>query len=115
MVFDNPDKKKYPIFRDIFLVKTRMSVFFCLFVLMMLFRLPRQAVLALIRHFGAFACVTVTSSRKAVSIALSFVLFAKPFTLRYLYSGLLVLAGTTKSVTPEINTLDAGVPASVLA
>ncbi len=52
-----------------------------------------QAVLALVRHFGAFACVTVTSFRKVLSIVLSFLLFAKPFTAEYVYSGALVLVG----------------------
>ena len=43
-----------------------------------------QAVLSLVRTFGAFVAVTVTSMRKAVSVVISFILFSKPFTLQYL-------------------------------
>jgi len=52
-----------------------------------------QIVLSLVRQFGAFAAVTVTTFRKAISIVLSFVFFSKPFTYHYVYSGLLVLLG----------------------
>lgn len=52
-----------------------------------------QIVLSLVRQFGAFVAVTVTTFRKAISIVLSFVFFAKPFTYHYIYSGLLVLLG----------------------
>ena len=45
------------------------------------------------RQFGAFAAVTVTTFRKAISIVLSFVFFSKPFTYHYVYSGLLVVLG----------------------
>jgi len=50
-------------------------------------------VLALVRSFGALVAVTVTTLRKAVSIVLSFLLFAKPFSWQYVWSGLLVLIG----------------------
>ena len=43
-----------------------------------------QAVLSLVRTFGAFVAVTVTSMRKAVSVVISFVIFSKPFTIQYL-------------------------------
>ena len=43
-----------------------------------------QAVLSLVRTFGAFVAVTVTSMRKAVSVVISFILFSKPFTIQYL-------------------------------
>lgn len=52
-----------------------------------------QLVLGLVRLFGAFTAVTVTTFRKAVSIVISFVLFSKPFTYHYIYSGILVLLG----------------------
>ncbi|XP_059828415.1 adenosine 3'-phospho 5'-phosphosulfate transporter 2 [Hypanus sabinus] len=50
-------------------------------------------VLALIKLFGALVAVTVTTGRKAMTIGLSFLFFSKPFTLHYIWSGLLVLIG----------------------
>ncbi|NXU07970.1 S35B3 protein, partial [Pardalotus punctatus] len=50
-------------------------------------------VLALIKIFGALLAVTVTTGRKAMTIVLSFLFFAKPFTLQYVWSGLLVVLG----------------------
>jgi adenosine 3'-phospho 5'-phosphosulfate transporter B3 len=52
-----------------------------------------QIVLQLVRTGGAFAAVTVTTCRKAVSIVISFLVFSKPFTSQYVYSGLLVVLG----------------------
>jgi len=52
-----------------------------------------QIVLGLVRQFGAFLAVTVTTFRKAISIVLSFIFFSKPFTINYIYSGVIVLAG----------------------
>uniref|UniRef100_B4N4X0 Adenosine 3'-phospho 5'-phosphosulfate transporter 2 n=2 Tax=Drosophila willistoni TaxID=7260 RepID=B4N4X0_DROWI len=52
-----------------------------------------QFVLALVRSSGAPIAATVTTARKAVTIAFSFVLFSKPFTLQYLWSGLIVVLG----------------------
>jgi len=52
-----------------------------------------QIVLSLVRQFGAFLAVTVTTFRKALSIVISFLLFSKPFTYHYVYSGLMVLLG----------------------
>lgn len=52
-----------------------------------------QIVLTFVRRFGAFVTVTVTSFRKVLTITLSFVLFSKPFTMQYVYSGALVLLG----------------------
>ncbi|XP_076319994.1 LOW QUALITY PROTEIN: adenosine 3'-phospho 5'-phosphosulfate transporter 2 [Tachypleus tridentatus] len=52
-----------------------------------------QLVLALIRTFGAFVAVTVTTCRKAVTIILSFIIFSKPFDYQYLWSGLIILLG----------------------
>ncbi|KAM3929724.1 adenosine 3'-phospho 5'-phosphosulfate transporter 2 isoform 1-T1 [Leptodactylus fuscus] len=50
-------------------------------------------VLALIKVFGALVAVTVTTGRKAMTIVLSFLFFAKPFTIQYIWSGLLVVLG----------------------
>ncbi|KAF2900765.1 hypothetical protein ILUMI_05418 [Ignelater luminosus] len=52
-----------------------------------------QVVLSLVRTCGAFAAVTVTTCRKAVTIVISFFFFSKPFTFQYLWSGLLVIFG----------------------
>ncbi|XP_075441850.1 adenosine 3'-phospho 5'-phosphosulfate transporter 2 isoform X2 [Ascaphus truei] len=50
-------------------------------------------VLALIKLFGALLAVTVTTGRKAMTIVLSFLFFAKPFTFQYIWSGLMVVLG----------------------
>ncbi|XP_012590254.1 PREDICTED: adenosine 3'-phospho 5'-phosphosulfate transporter 2 isoform X2 [Condylura cristata] len=50
-------------------------------------------VLALIKIFGALLAVTVTTGRKAMTVMLSFLFFAKPFTLQYVWSALLVVLG----------------------
>uniref|UniRef100_A0A8D8EZT4 Adenosine 3'-phospho 5'-phosphosulfate transporter 2 n=1 Tax=Culex pipiens TaxID=7175 RepID=A0A8D8EZT4_CULPI len=52
-----------------------------------------QIVLTLVRTCGAPLAATVTTARKAVTIALSFVFFSKPFTINYLWSGLIVVLG----------------------
>lgn len=52
-----------------------------------------QVVLTLVTMHGALVAVTVTTFRKAVTIVLSFVLFSKPFTVQYIWGGLLVVAG----------------------
>jgi hypothetical protein len=41
-----------------------------------------NVVLSLVNHFGALLAVTVTTCRKAITIWLSFLLFAKPFTFQ---------------------------------
>jgi len=41
-----------------------------------------QVVLTLVRTCGALAAATVTTARKAVTIALSFLFFTKPFTMQ---------------------------------
>uniref|UniRef100_A0A0K0DVG3 Adenosine 3'-phospho 5'-phosphosulfate transporter 2 n=1 Tax=Strongyloides stercoralis TaxID=6248 RepID=A0A0K0DVG3_STRER len=48
-------------------------------------------VLTLVRTSGALMAVTVTTLRKAVTIVISFIFFTKPFTVDYLYGGLIVL------------------------
>ena len=45
-----------------------------------------NCVLSLVRSFGAFMAVSVTSMRKFVSVALSFIIFSKPFSIQYLVS-----------------------------
>ncbi|XP_052861318.1 adenosine 3'-phospho 5'-phosphosulfate transporter 2 [Anopheles cruzii] len=52
-----------------------------------------QIVLTLVRTCGAPLAATVTTARKAITIALSFVFFSKPFTMQYLWSGLIVVFG----------------------
>jgi len=52
-----------------------------------------NVVLTLVASFGALVAVTVTTCRKAVTIVLSFLLFAKPFSAAYAWSGSLVLIG----------------------
>jgi adenosine 3'-phospho 5'-phosphosulfate transporter B3 len=41
-----------------------------------------NVVLTLVKEFGALVAVTVTTCRKAITIVLSFILFAKPFTFQ---------------------------------
>ncbi|VUZ44822.1 unnamed protein product [Hymenolepis diminuta] len=71
-------------FGDVFMWST-------LFVLSGYFGL--QFVLLLIHHFGALPAVTVTTLRKAVTIVLSFLIFEKPFSVEYIWSGGLVVIG----------------------
>ncbi|KAG7177078.1 Adenosine 3'-phospho 5'-phosphosulfate transporter 2-like [Homarus americanus] len=52
-----------------------------------------QVVLTLVTFYGALVAVTVTTFRKAITICLSFILFSKPFTIQYVWGGLLVIAG----------------------
>lgn len=52
-----------------------------------------QIVLTLVRTCGAPLAATVTTARKAVTIAFSFLFFSKPFTMQYLWSGLIVVFG----------------------
>lgn len=44
-----------------------------------------QIVLTLVRTCGATLAATVTTARKAVTIAFSFLFFAKPFTMQYVF------------------------------
>ncbi|KAK8377398.1 hypothetical protein O3P69_013791 [Scylla paramamosain] len=52
-----------------------------------------QVVLTLVTLHGALLAVTVTTCRKAITICLSFIFFSKPFTIQYVWGGLLVIAG----------------------
>ncbi|KAH8298622.1 hypothetical protein KR018_002820 [Drosophila ironensis] len=64
-----------------------------------------QFVLALVRSSGAPIAATVTTARKAVTIAFSFLLFSKPFTFQYLWSGLIVVLGIYLNVYSKKNKL----------
>ncbi|KAL5016770.1 hypothetical protein ScPMuIL_006359 [Solemya velum] len=50
-------------------------------------------VLTMVKSFGALLAVTVTTCRKAVTIILSFIFFSKPFTVQYIWSGVIVVLG----------------------
>lgn len=52
-----------------------------------------NVVLTLVKKYGALLAVTVTTLRKGLTIAFSFLLFSKPFTFQYVWSGLIVLLG----------------------
>lgn len=52
-----------------------------------------QFVLAIIRKFGSLVTVIVTSMRKTLSIVVSFMFFSKPFTMQYVWSGMVVSLG----------------------
>lgn len=52
-----------------------------------------QIVLTLVRTTGATTAVTVTTTRKAMSIAVSFIFFTKPFTWQYVWSGMIIVLG----------------------
>ncbi|XP_064552479.1 adenosine 3'-phospho 5'-phosphosulfate transporter 2 [Drosophila montana] len=64
-----------------------------------------QFVLALVRSSGAPLAATVTTARKAVTIAFSFLLFSKPFTVQYIWSGLIVVLGIYLNVYSKKNKL----------
>lgn len=67
-----------------------------------------QIVLTLVRTCGAPLAATVTTARKAVTIALSFVFFSKPFTINYLWSGLIVVLGIYLNVYSKRSKLSFG-------
>eukprot|EP00080_Pristionchus_pacificus_P017906 PDM77926.1 pst-2 [Pristionchus pacificus] len=50
-----------------------------------------NVVLTLVKVAGALMAVTVTTFRKALTITLSFIMFAKPFTLDYLWAGTVIM------------------------
>ncbi|CAI9725572.1 3' [Octopus vulgaris] len=56
------------------------------------------SVLTLVKSFGALVAVTVTTCRKALTIVLSFIFFTKPFTIHYLWSGLIVVLGILMNI-----------------
>jgi len=57
-----------------------------------------NVVLGLVQHFGALTAVTVTTTRKALTLVVSFVFFPKPFVMGYVWGGVLILAGIAINV-----------------
>ena len=55
-------------------------------------------VLSMVKSYGALLAVTVTTFRKALSIIISFIFFTKPFTIQYVWSGLIVLLGISLNI-----------------
>jgi adenosine 3'-phospho 5'-phosphosulfate transporter B3 len=55
-------------------------------------------VIALLKTTDAIVTVTVTSLRKAFTVILSFVLFSKPWSVKYLYGGIAIAAGAALEV-----------------
>ncbi|KAK2173450.1 hypothetical protein NP493_873g01021 [Ridgeia piscesae] len=62
-------------------------------------------VLTMVKSFGALITVTATTCRKALTIILSFVFFTKPFTMQYVWSGLIVLFGIYLNVASKNKSL----------
>lgn len=62
-------------------------------------------VLTLVRTTGATTAVTVTTTRKALSIAVSFIFFEKPFVWQYAWSGLIIVLGIYLNVYSKRSTL----------
>lgn len=52
-----------------------------------------NVVLALIKIFGAFITISITSCRKFVTVWLSFIIFPKPISIHYFISCLFILTG----------------------
>ncbi|CAG0913266.1 unnamed protein product [Notodromas monacha] len=57
-----------------------------------------ETVLVLVKQFDALVAVTVTNLRKVFSLVLSFLVFAKPFSMNYVWSGILVAIGVYLNV-----------------
>jgi len=65
-----------------------------------------QIVLTLVRTAGATIAATVTTTRKAMSIAVSFIFFTKPFTMQYVWSGLIIVLGIYLNVYSKRSKLE---------
>ena len=52
----------------------------------------------MVKSYGALPTVTVTALRKVLTIVMSFFFFEKPFTMQYVWSGLLVLLGISFNI-----------------
>ena len=65
-------------------------------------------VLLLIKHFGATSAEMVKSSRKVLSIVLSFVLFAKPWNYLHVLGGVLFTAAITMQVSLKLRKRGSG-------
>lgn len=68
-------------------------VYFYTFLFSLTGYLGVNIVLNLVKIYGALVAVTVTTCRKAVTICLSFLVFTKPFTSQYVWSGLVIILG----------------------
>ncbi|PAA47660.1 hypothetical protein BOX15_Mlig014697g2, partial [Macrostomum lignano] len=68
-------------------------IYGCTFIMSITGYVGMQFVLLLVQSYGALPAVTVTTCRKAVTIVLSFFFFSKPFTMQYVWSGLVVVLG----------------------
>lgn len=77
----------------VFWLKHPMKTYGYAFIFSLTGYLGINIVLHLVKNFGALIAVTVTTCRKAVTIAVSFIFFTKPFTYQYLWAGLLVSIG----------------------
>ncbi|XKL69506.1 hypothetical protein PGB90_007275 [Kerria lacca] len=62
-----------------------------------------QVVLTLVRTCGALTAVTITTCRKAMSVVISFMFFKKPFTINYIWAGLLIVLGIYLNVLGKNN------------
>jgi len=86
------------LFSLVWLVFTDVQVMTNLFLFSLTGYIGVKFVLRLVQNFGALLAVTVTTCRKIVTIALSFVLFNKPFSQWYLLGGVLVVVGIFMNV-----------------
>ena len=50
---------------------------------------------------GALVSVTVTTMRKVISTVISFLTFAKPFSVEYFFAGLVLLTGVTLNIASK--------------
>ncbi|KAI0207237.1 Adenosine 3'-phospho 5'-phosphosulfate transporter 2 [Lamellibrachia satsuma] len=62
-------------------------------------------VLTMVKTFGALITVTATTCRKGLTIIMSFIFFTKPFTIQYMWSGLIVLLGIYLNVASKNDAL----------
>jgi len=86
------------LFSLVWLVFTDVQIMTNLFLFSLTGYIGVKFVLRLVQNFGALLAVTVTTCRKIVTIALSFVLFNKPFSQWYLLGGVLVVVGIFMNV-----------------
>uniref|UniRef100_H2YAE5 Adenosine 3'-phospho 5'-phosphosulfate transporter 2 n=1 Tax=Ciona savignyi TaxID=51511 RepID=H2YAE5_CIOSA len=86
------------VFKAVIVLKSNINIIFALFLFSFTGYIGILFVLHLVRTFGALLAVTVTTCRKAVSMVLSFVFFAKPFSIMYVWGGLLVLVGISVNI-----------------
>jgi len=68
-------------------------VYICMILFSIFGYLGIQFVLVMIKLFDAFVAMTVTTCRKIITIALSFLFFPKPFTFQYFVAAVFVFGG----------------------